>query len=143
MNRLSSNITLILSIFFPISWFVFFGAFLMAIWIIDPEDIVSIEANYTRYGYTIFFILFGALIYKVFCKYKRVEYDHEFVYLTNYIKTVKIPYSQIEKISSNKIFGFLNLKIYLKHKGVFGSKIKCISRPHYFADFENRRTMHD
>ena len=42
MNRLSSNITLILSIFFPISWFVFFGAFLMAIWIIDPEDIVSI-----------------------------------------------------------------------------------------------------
>ena len=126
MNRLSSNITLILSIFFPISWFVFFGAFLMAIWIIDPEDIVSIEANYN-----------------VFCKYKRVEYDHEFVYLTNYIKTVKTPYSQIEKISSNKIFGFLNLKIYLKHKGVFGSKIKCISRPHYFADFENRRTMQD
>ncbi|MBK8735641.1 MAG: hypothetical protein WBB26_07340 [Saprospiraceae bacterium] len=136
MRRLSSHITLFFALFFPIFWFVFFGALCAAIWIVDPEDVISIQANYTRFGYTIFFILFALLIYKYFFKLRRVEYDAEFIYVTNYFKTVKIPFEQIQSIKSNTVFGLILIKIKLKFKGTFGSQIRCVSKENYFAEFK-------
>lgn len=139
MIRLSSNKTLIIAIFLPLTWFVFFGAFGAAIWLTDPEDIISVSGHYSRIFYSIFFILIGALIYWKMMSFRRVEYDKEFIYISNYFKTVKTPFHQVANITKYNFIGSLIIKINLKHKGLFGNKIRCITDQNALIDFESKR----
>lgn len=49
--------------------------------------------------------------------------DQEFIYVTNYIKTIKIPFHQIEKMRIKPLIKLSLGKIKLRHKGNFGSTI--------------------
>jgi hypothetical protein len=57
--------------------------------------------------------------------YKRVEFDQDYVYISNYIKTIRIPIDGVKyiKISKNPL---LVSRLILFQKGYFGDTIKFL-----------------
>lgn len=134
-ERYSSNFTLFYRIFFPVFWFIFFGAcvflfFIVPIWN-DEIDIYG----FTKYIYLALFIL-GILIYFLFAiRQLRVDADDEYLYVTNYIKTVRIPLGLIEMVSFKDYYVIRLVQIKLKQKGHFGKVIHLIERENQFERY--------
>lgn len=138
MLRLSSNFTLFYKIFVPTSWASFFGLFGMVILLLDPSDEPFLTSAYFKIGYWVFFILFAALFYFTVIQLKRVEYENEHLFFTNYFKTVKLHVSLIEKITFIDIIVFKVGVIHLKQKGTFGKKIKFLTKQATFEIFSEK-----
>lgn len=123
MNRLSSNFTLMLKIFFPIFWIVFFGLFIVASFVTNPIEAPQIANDKFRLQ-SIIFVLSGILFFVfTFFRLKRVDGDDSGIYISNYFKTYKYTFESIEKIV---IYNHVILKAaHLKFigKSTFGKKI--------------------
>ena len=123
MNRLSSNLTLMLKLFIPIFWTVFFGAFAFASYVTNSIEAPQI-ANKTFQLQSTIFVLIGVVFFALtFMRLKRVDYDENSIYVSNYFKTYKYPFEMIDSIT---IYNHLVLKAaHLKFKGKtsFGKKI--------------------
>ena len=127
MRRLSSHATLFFARFLPVFWYVFFGSLCLAVWIIEPDEFAMGTAMMWRVGILIFYLIFGLIIYFTIWKLRRVEFDDDFLYVSNYFKTLRIPFDQILTIHTKPIFNKTICSISLKHKGSFGQKISCLS----------------
>lgn len=123
MRQVSSNFTLILRIFIPTFWLVFFGLFTIAAWVATPEHGGLLARLDFRLGFTAFFLSGAALLYFTLLKLKRVEMDTEQVFATNYFKAVRYPWGNVEKIVQQPFLFFHIMYIYLKKPGYFGSRI--------------------
>ena len=135
MRRISSSATLFLKIFLPTFWLVFFGALTIAI-LISGDGKDPILGNWIFKGGILTFFAFGALIlYYTFMQLKRVEFDREYLYVTNYFKTVRYPLDDIEFISETNLGLFHLGHIRLKAAGVFGRKINFLQSRQKFEDF--------
>lgn len=123
MLRLSSNMTLVLKVFIPTFWIVFFTLFLIAIFISDSEALPLFHFPLYRYGFVAFYLLFLAFLYFTFIQLKRVDMDSESIYVTNYIKTYRYPLADIKsfKMVDNIIFKLGIIELHAK--GKFGKKI--------------------
>lgn len=123
MRQVSSNLTLILKIFFPTFWLVFFGLFTLAAWLAAPESGSMLGRLDLRLGITAFFLTGAAMLYFTLLKLKRVEMDKEQVFATNYFKSVRYPWSNVDKIVQQPFLGFHIMYVHLKKPGYFGSRI--------------------
>ncbi len=136
MQRVSTNMTLVYKIFIPTFWIVFFGALMITSFVYKEQYQGSIPGQYLRTGTVVFFftgILFMAL---TLFRLKRVEMAADFIYVTNYFKHYKYPWSNIEKIDEHKFF-FMNIvTIHLKTKGHFGKRIPFIASNKLFRLFK-------
>ena len=101
IQRISSNWTLFLKIFFPTFWFVFYGAVVIAIFAM-PQQQMSLSAS-LKYGVLIFYLSGSLVIYFTLLNLKRVEYDKDFLYVTNYFKTVRVPWPNVETLQEKRI----------------------------------------
>ena len=137
MKRVSTNMTLFLKLFLPIFWLVFFGSFMVAFWVVDEVASGMVTIENLRIGSTTFW-LFGALFfYFTVIQLKRVEMDKDFIYVSNYVKTARYPYHQIEKIIEKDFALFHTVHIHLKEKGTLGKKITFIPSRFRFQSFLN------
>ncbi len=142
MNRLSSSITLILKLFFPIFWIVFFGSFTMAFVLYDGYN-QMFSSTIFKIGVVLFFLTGIGLLYISFWQLRRVEVDDSFFYVTDYFKTIRIPFSFVSKISENNWLLFSTLTIKLNQKGHFGKKIHFIQSKKNVDNFlRNRLDLH-
>lgn len=123
MHRISSNWTLFFKIFLPTFWVVFFGAFTIAILRVDAPAFGSIPALSFKIGIAAFFLLGSALLYFTLMQLLRVDLDEEHLFVSNYFKTYRYPFSSIESISEKDLWLFHLVRINLKGKGHFGSRI--------------------
>jgi len=132
MKRLSANATLFLKIFLPTFWSIFFGALVLAFLIADYQGPAYIKSGSFKIGLVAFY-LFGLLaFYLTLWKLKRVEIDNLFLYVTDYFKTARYPFHNIEEIKSN-VYPFFNLGIItLAQPGIFGRKIYFIHKKEAF-----------
>ena len=123
MNGLSSNLTLMLKLFIPIFWIVFFGAFVLASFITNPIEAPQIANDEFRLQSSLF-VLGGLIFFALtFFRLKRVDADEENIYISNYFKTFKYSADSIESIV---IYNHLILKaahLKFKEKSSFGKKI--------------------
>lgn len=126
MIRISSSLTLGLSIFIPVFWFVFFGCFTLFIFFVENDDLPFSNPSLFRLVFLFSFLVFGFFIYHGLTKLKRVEIDEDFIYITNYFKTIKYPISMIDQIKEVSVFGFLRIKLILNSTTLFGKKIRFI-----------------
>ncbi|MBK9272130.1 MAG: hypothetical protein IPM48_11085 [Saprospiraceae bacterium] len=132
MKRISSASTLIWALFIPVSWFVLFFSFGLGITLTDGDEFSFMDANLFRGIYWILFLFFGTLIYFSFFRLRRVELDADFVYVTNYFKTIRIPRDQIKSLLSKKLPFRLLIKMSLYHRSYFGQHIYFIcDNDHY------------
>ena len=121
-NQLSSNWTLLFRLFIPTLWFAFFGTFLIAVLRADKSQ-SDISVNYLLYG--LFFFVFAFIIifrYTLF-RLKRIDTDDTHIYVSNYFKSVRYLFRDIESITVSKGILFNYGTLNLKGKGIFGDKI--------------------
>ncbi|MEP7196838.1 MAG: hypothetical protein ABI851_09975 [Saprospiraceae bacterium] len=123
MSRISSASTLFFAVFLPVFWFVFFGSLALALMVIEADEIQYSFFGMIKWIMLSLFILFCIIIYRTILRLKRVDADDDFVYVSNYVKTIRIPYEQIESISCKSLSVRQLAKIQLKHKGRFGENI--------------------
>ena len=137
MKRISSSSTLFLKIFLPVFWFVFFGSLTLGLFLKNDNEFEFGFMGYLKWIFIFGLVLFGIIIYNSVFQLKRIDADSEYIYVSNYLKTIRIRYSQIEKLTS-KSLGFRLLgKLNLNHRGLFGTKI-------YFICEEDRyKVLHE
>lgn len=121
-SRISSSFTLFFRLFVPIFWAVFFGAFTIGL-LVTPQLPAVIDNIYFRIGLVVFYLSGLALLYFTILRLKRVEIDADFVYVTNYLKTYRYPFHNIESIHEVNLGIFQLATFRFKEKGSFGKKI--------------------
>jgi len=132
MKRISSASTLIWVLFFPVTWFVLFFSFGLGISLTNGEEFSFMDANLFRMIYWLVFCIFGGIIYFSVLKLRRVEVDQDYIYVTNYFKTMKLSKAQVKNLSSKTLPFRLLVKMELHHKSYFGTKIYFIcDNDHY------------
>ena len=126
MQRVSSSATLFLKFFVPTFWIVFFGAFSILMLLTSPTINGKVSPGVLRIGAVLFFLLGIAVLYWAVMRLKRVEMDKDFIYATNYFKTFRYPYHNVEKMVENDYLFFRSIHIFLKEPGTFGPKITFV-----------------
>ncbi len=137
MQRVSSNLTLFLKLFLPTVWIVFFTTFGTMLFIIDEYKLPFLTSPYFKYPYILFFVLFLTLLYFTFIQLKRVEMDGQFYYVSNYMKTFRLVYDDIEKVDKMKLGPLMWVTYKLKAKGSFGKKITFLANNQLYNMFMN------
>lgn len=134
MIHISTNATLFLKFAIPIVWMVFFGSFMIGAWLVEatPETGPSMPL---RIGLTLFFFVGVAFFYWTCLRLKRIEVDNEFVYVTNYFKTFRYPWHNVEKIEEKDFLFFRTVYFYFKTPGQFGQKVYCVASQKRLNEF--------
>ena len=117
MQNISSQLTLVLKLVFPVTWVVFWGTVILYLLTTDEGTIFS-----KTIICSLFFL--GALLY-YFLHYplKRVEMDDEFMYVGNYREMRRYSLDSIKKITKKRILFIPRAVIHLHEAGNFGDKI--------------------
>ncbi|HRG42193.1 MAG TPA: hypothetical protein PLC27_12360, partial [Saprospiraceae bacterium] len=82
-------------------------------------------------GYLIFF----ALIYFTIIQLKRVELGPDFYYVSNYLKTYKLIYDDIESVHIIPLGRLMLVTFKLKASGSFGNKIVFLASKQLYEMF--------
>lgn len=135
MHRISSNLTLILKIFIPTLWMSFFGIFTAAVVLSKVGEFPLFNFLWFKLGLVAFFLAFTAFFYFTFMQLLRVELDKEFVYASNYFKTYRYPFHNVERMVEKDLGLFTLVKIHLKKPGKFGKKINFLLDEAMLKDF--------
>ena len=135
MQRVSSNLTLIFRIFIPTFWIVFFGAFTIAVFLLDRPYYGGIPGLTFKIGAVVFYLSGLLSFYLTLFQLKRVELSKEQVYVTNYFKHIKYPFEEVEKIEESDIGVLKTATIFLKGKGSFGSTLTFIVNRKLYNQF--------
>ena len=122
-TNISSNWTLFLKIFLPIFWGTFFGAMTLAFWLSKAAYVGDLSINAFRLLMTSFFLTGMAVFYFSVMQLKRVEVDENFIYVSNYKKTARYPFHNIEKIEEASYWLFKIIHLSFKKSGIFGKKV--------------------
>lgn len=137
MQRVSTNATLFLKLFFPVYWAVFFGMFtLFALFYNDSELIIfqSWTVKFTVLGiYILFFLLFYFTLFQL----QRVEMADTHYVVSNYLNTYKYVFEDVEKITETPFLRWIIVTIHLKGKGSLGKKIIFLANKRLYTDFMN------
>ena len=135
MQQVSTSLTLFLKVFVPLFWTAFFLAFTIAIWTLDVGRFAGIPIQSFRIG-MIFFLLAGiGFFYWTVLRLKRVEMDKDVVFVTNYFKHAKYPWSNIENIEERNFSLFRTVHITFKQAGIFGKKVTFVASRRKFNAF--------
>lgn len=135
--NLSSNLTVILKYFVPLVWTVFFGALCIIFWMTDNLTVGGMDLTIFRIGWTVFFLVGIIVAYFTIIRLMRVEYDGNFLYVTNYFKVYKYPIESVDKITIKNYSIFKLATIKFINKGSFGKKIVFLTSRTHFDDIMN------
>lgn len=135
-RHVSSSSTLFLKIVFPLFWIIFFTTFTLAVWF-SGETNFGIPIDKLRMGMPIFLLCGILFLYFTVIQLKRVEMDELYLYATNYFKTYRYPYHNIEKFVETDYGLFKVIRVYFKTKGKFGKRISFLSNTHRLQLFLN------
>jgi len=135
MQRISTNLTLFYKIFIPTFWIVFFGAVLLASLLLPYPYVGNIPRSTFQIGMLLFFLSGVGALYITLMPLKRVEMDRDFVYVTNYFKTYRYPYHNIEKIEVSKFLFFSTAVLHLREGGRFGKHMRFVPSLFRLRDF--------
>ncbi|MGB3466337.1 MAG: hypothetical protein WBA74_13750 [Cyclobacteriaceae bacterium] len=114
--KISTEYTFFFKFILPISYICILGGF-SALLITQGETRAFIA--------TILFNIGGSyLLYRVFGQLKSVSIDKEFFYISNYIKTAKVPIADMVEVEDRSWPGsYKPISIYFRHNYYFGNRI--------------------
>lgn len=135
MQRLSSNITLLLKFFIPVFWTVFFGAFTIAALFYQYDYVGDTPALYFKLAVSFFFLTGLLLFVFTLLRLKRVEADDHFFYITNYFKTARYPFHNIERITVSRFLFISVASVYLRESGIFGKRCTFVPSRQLMEDY--------
>lgn len=132
MQRVSTNLTLFFKFFVPIFWTVFFGSLTVAVFVYGKELAGTAQVGTLKYASLGIFLSGVALFYFTIFQLKRVDIDDQFLYVTNYFKTVRYPFPRIQSIYETRFLFLRLVTVIFKDAGHFGKRIRFLaSSSHY------------
>lgn len=123
MHRVSSNFTVFFKLFLPTVWIVFFTIFTISLFTVDEQTLPLLTSPVFKYPFLAAYLLFFALIYFTIMQLKRVELGPDCYYVSNYLKTYRLIYDDIESIKTFSLERLELVTFKLKAKSSFGNKI--------------------
>ena len=135
MHRVSSNLTIFLKIFIPTVWFVFFTTILITIFTVSDQTLPALTTPGFKTGYVIFYLVVFSILYFTIFQLKRVEFGSDHYIVTNYLKTYKLIYDDIDTIHTNNLGRFILFTFKLKAKSSFGNKITFLASRQLYEIF--------
>lgn len=125
--NVSSTMTLVVKYGIPTFWIGFFGSMTLVAFITSDITMQGVSLTTLRIMLGCFMIMGLGLMYLIVGRLMRVEMDHEFMYVTNYFKIYKYPYSNILAIDESKLGPIALCTVTFKEKGSFGKYIRFLS----------------
>lgn len=132
MQRVSSNSTLFFKLFLPTAWIVFFTTFTVALFVVDRQSLPFLTSPVFKYPFLALYVLFFLLLYKTVMQLKRVELGIDYYVVSNYFKTYRLLYDDIERIKILPLGSLQLISFHLKAKGSFGKKIVFLASKNLF-----------
>lgn len=135
MDRVSSQLTIFIRIALPTIWFTtIFSLFILLIWSVQGK--AQIFANPIIWIVVLLILGAGyAFVKFILWRLYRVDMDDKNVYVSNYFKTFKYPFTDVESISPSQIAPTRIFIINLKSKGSFGKSIYFLASQRLWTDF--------
>lgn len=127
MNQVSSNLTLFYRLFIPVFFVVFCGCMTVFLWAKPQQYYGNLDGSHLRIGFTVFFITSLTLMFFTIWKLKRVEMSNQWVYITDYFKQARYPWTNIKDISEHSFLFFKIVKVKLNEPGSFGNNITFVA----------------
>ena len=122
-HSLSSISTFFFKFIFPAIWIGSLGIGVIKSLLSEPQE----KGNWFILAFLFVFIIFYWNLFRI----KSVEIDNRYLYVSNYIKTIRVPFSQIEDVTEL----FLNprpIRITFKKVTEFGIEIVFVP----YVDFQ-------
>ena len=135
MQQVSSSWTVILKFFVPTIWISMFATFALGAFLSEESMLMGMPIARFRIGTLIFLAVGIVLLYWMVMRLKRVEMDHQHLYITNYRKRLRYSFDSIEKITEKDWGLFKTVLIHLKSTGQFGKKISFVASKQKFNRF--------
>ena len=135
MARVSTNLTLFYKFFIPVFWLVFMGSITAASLIYSFDYVGNIPALTFRLIMVFIFISGAVSLYLTLLPLKRVEMGEDFVYVTNYFKSFRYPYHNVESIQVSTFLFLRVASLRLREAGSFGKNILFIPSGQRFKNF--------
>ena len=135
MQRVSSQLSIVLRIVLPTVWFTtILSIVILLSWAVSGK--AGLFANpFIWIGLLLILGTGFAFIKLLLWRFYRVDMDDRFVYISNYFKTYKYPFSDIEYIRDSKTLPGRVFCITLKAKGSFGKHIYFLASQVLWQDF--------
>lgn len=135
MKQISSNATLFLRVFVPVFTLVFLGLFVLAIWFTPDDRLGVLQSASVRTGITAFYFLLALVFFFTVARLKRVEFDESGIFVSNYIKSYRYPWHDVESLRPRRPGWLPLVRITLKGKGSFGRRMVFLANRQRFRDF--------
>ena len=123
-RKISSDWTAFYSIVFPTIWIILFGGISLSMgW---PHGLII--APVMIFGLLIWYVLSGRL--------RVVHVDDKFFYISNYRRHIRVPLSDVSKITENVLINIHPVTLHLSTPSPFGTRIRFmpqIWRVFFFA----------
>jgi len=132
-RRLSSLQTFLMKVIFPGLWIPLFGMapLMMFLGLAQGPDAPP------KWLFLFIWLVGSAFIYWGCVRLKEVSVDAEFLYVSNYIKEITIPLSEIFDVTENLWLNIHPVTIHLKSPSEFGDKIVFMPTVRFFSLFSS------
>lgn len=88
--------------------------------------------------FIILFWFFGLfIIYWFYFRLKKVSVFGDFLYVSNFLKEIQIPLTEVEKVTENVWLNHNPVTIHLKHSSEFGKKIVFMPTIRFFTFYSS------
>lgn len=135
MIRVSSNFTLFFKLFIPVVWIVFFTLFTGALFLASEQQLPFLTSPAFKFPFLFGYLLFFALLRYTVMPLKRLEMGPEYYVVSNYFKTYKLAYEDIDAVRIYPL-GRLQIMIFeLKGAGSLGRKLTFLGSRQLFEIF--------
>jgi hypothetical protein len=97
--------------------------------IVIPLVVISVISLFNlkeNWAILIFTLSFAFAFYWMFGQIKSVEADERFLYISNYVKTIKVPFSAIEEVREDLFINNHPITIRFRYKTGFGYEVTFI-----------------
>ncbi|MDQ3016851.1 MAG: hypothetical protein M3R25_09080 [Bacteroidota bacterium] len=137
MERVSSQLTIFIRIALPTMWLATVIS-LFVLLTIAVRGKAQVFTNPIVWVSVLIILLSGLLfIYFILWKIYRVDMDARHIYVSNYFKTYKYPFTDVESIIDSSFLPGRIFKVTFKSKGSFGQQIYFLASQKLWLDFIN------
>jgi uncharacterized membrane protein YobD (UPF0266 family) len=100
----------------------------------DPETTPLFNTVIAKAIFTGLFLFFAVLVYRLYVRFLRMEVDKQGIYMSNYFKTYRYPFNDIEQISQSRLIFSRILKIKMKDKTSLGRSFRVLHNKLYWQE---------
>lgn len=114
---LSSRLTFVTKVIFPMVWIGGFGAGTIAVWASNNTT------DQMKWGFLAVLIVGALSIWWSCVRLKKVSVDGSALYVSNFLKEIALPFDVVDRVSENRWINIRPVTLYFRRFTDFGNKI--------------------